>query len=446
MNLDFFYKIFNTHSRDSAIIHKNETVFYANLLQKISHWKYKITENNINPGEVVALNGDFTPNTISILFALMETNNIIVPFNYNQLEKNTYKYKIAGVQKIITIDNDENVIFNVRKNKESNCYYERLQTAHKPGLVLFTSGTSGEPKAAVHDFSKLLEKFKLPKKSFKTLNFLLFDHWGGLNTLFHTLSNGGIVLALKDRNPQSVCAHIEKHKIELLPVSPSFLNLLLMSEEYKNYNLSSLRLITYGTEPMPQTTLVRLKKTFPHLKLQQTYGLIELGVLRSKSKNDGSLWVKIGGAGFQTRVVNNLLEIKAESAMLGYINAPSPFTKDGWFMTGDHVKVDGEYIKILGRKSEIINVGGEKVYPIEIENVIQEIDNVEEVTIFGEKNAIMGNIVCAKIKLIKNENKKEFSIRLKKHCMKKMQAFKVPIKIIISEQNHYNDRFKKKRC
>lgn len=71
--------------------------------------------------------------------------------------------------------------------------------------------------------------------------------------------------------------------------------------------------------------------------------------------------------------------------MLGYLNAPSPFTDDGWFITGDSVEVNGEYLKILGRKSELINVGGEKVYPQEVENIILELGNVREVTVYGEK-------------------------------------------------------------
>jgi acyl-CoA synthetase (AMP-forming)/AMP-acid ligase II len=206
-----------------------------------------------------------------------------------------------------------------------------------------------------------------------------------------------------------------------------------------------LKLITYGTEPMPQSTLEKVKKVFPDVKLQQTYGLIELGVLRSKSKSDDSLWVKIGGEGFETRIIDGLLEIKAESAMLGYLNAPSPFTIDGWFMTGDQVENDGEYIKILGRKSEIINVGGEKVYPAEVESVIQELDNVMEVTVFAEKNSIMGNIVCAKVILKNNEDSKEYIKKIKSYCRERLQSFKVPVKVTIGEGLMYNERFKKKR-
>ena len=149
--------------------------------------------------------------------------------------------------------------------------------------------------------------------------------------------------------------------------------------------------------------------SFPDIKLLQTYGLSEVGILRSKSKSSDSLWVKVGGEGFETRVVDGMLEIKAKSAMLGYLNVPSPFTEDGWFKTGDAVEVDSEYIKILGRKSEIINVGGEKVYPQEVENVILEIDNVAEVTVYGEKNPIIGNIVCAKVRFNRDEEKKSIS-------------------------------------
>ena len=107
--------------------------------------------------------------------------------------------------------------------------------------------------------------------------------------------------------------------------------------------------------------------------------------------------------------------------------------------------MDGEYIKILGRKSEIINVGGEKVYPQEVESVILEMDNVSEVTVYSETNPIVGNIVCAKVRLFKNEIIKDFKIRLKKCCLKKLQKYKVPVKVFISDEKQFSERFKKNR-
>lgn len=446
MITNYFYEVFKNNQDKNALIFNEKEYAYQDLIKNIQHWKSEIENNKIRKGDVVALFGDFSFNTISILFALIDNKNIIVPLDYGHKNKSENKLDIASVNTIISVNKKEDVeISEVDKNYAPHSFYDTLKNVNKPGLVLFTSGTSGNPKAALHDLELLLQKFKVKRRSFKTLNFLLFDHWGGLNTMFHTLSNAGVVLALKDRRPSTICSYIEKFGIELLPTSPSFLNVLLISEEYKKYDLSSLILITYGSEPMPQSTLNKIKDLFPKIRLLQTYGLIELGVLSSKSKSNGSLWVKVGGEGFQTRIVDNLLEIKSKSAMLGYLNAPSPFTKDNWFMTGDEVEVDGEYIRILGRKSELINVGGEKVYPQEVENVILKLKNVAEVRVYSKKNPIIGNMICADIRLIEIEEKKEFVSRLKHFCKQNMEKFKIPVKIEIIQHDQFNDRFKKIR-
>jgi acyl-CoA synthetase (AMP-forming)/AMP-acid ligase II len=179
--------------------------------------------------------------------------------------------------------------------------------------------------------------------------------------------------------------------------------------------------------------------------LQQTYGLSELGILRSKSRSNDSLWVKVGGEGFDVRVVDGLLEIKAKSAMLGYLNAPSPFTEDGWFKTGDAVEVDGDWYRILGRRSEMINVGGEKVYPAEVESVIQTMDGVESVVVSGEANAIIGSLVRATVKLSSGESAAEFRVRLRQFCKDKLSPYKIPQKVILWQEDLHSDRFKKIR-
>ena len=81
--------------------------------------------------------------------------------------------------------------------------------------------------------------------------------------------------------------------------------------------------------------------------------------------------------------------------MLGYLNAPSPFDEDGFMNTGDQVEQDGEWIRILGRESEIINIGGEKVYPAEIESVVLQLDGVEDVAVYGKSHPIkLKHTVC----------------------------------------------------
>ena len=445
MFIDYIFNVFKENKSDISIIWKGNKYSYKSLTKNIEKSILLIDSYRIKPGTVVALVGDFSPNSIALLLALIKKACIIVPLSGSTNTGEKQLFDIARVEFAFIINENDDITTKKFSQISDNEYYKLIREKEHPGLVLFTSGTSGEPKAAVHDFIALLEKFKLRRKALRTLNFLLFDHWGGLNTLFHILSNGGVVITTIDRNPEKICKLIEKYKIELLPASPTFLNLMLLSGGYKNYDLSSLKIISYGTEPMPESTLNRLNKAFPDVNLIQTYGLIELGVMSSKSKKDDSLWVKVGGKGYKTRIVDGILHIKAKSAMLGYLNASSPFTDDGWFITGDEVLQKGNYIKILGRKSEIINVGGEKVYPQEVENVIQEMDNVAEVTVYGEKNSIIGNMVCAKIRLETNENKKQFIIKVKEFCRNKLETFKLPVKVLLSDENLYSSRFKKVR-
>ncbi|MGH7466336.1 MAG: ANL family adenylate-forming protein, partial [Longimicrobiales bacterium] len=203
--------------------------------------------------------------------------------------------------------------------------------------------------------------------------------------------------------------------------------------------------VTYGTEVMPQSTLERFHALLPAVKMQQTYGLSEVGILRSKSRSSDSLWVKVGGEGFETRIVDGMLEIKAKSAMLGYLNAPSPFTADGWFITGDAVEVDGEWLKILGRKSELINVGGEKVYPAEVESVLQLMEGVEDVAVAGQPHPITGHIVFARVRLSTNETLAEFRNRMRTFCQDKLARFAIPQKVELVDTSLHGERFKKMR-
>lgn len=445
MVIDYLLGQFQKNNEKEFIAWKNQSFTYDWLLNRLAFWQQYVDEQKIKLGAVVALEADFSPNSIALFLALTENRCIIIPLTSSVKAKKDEFIEIAQGQILISVDENDSVSLSRFQNDSNHEYFQKLRELEHPGLVLFSSGTTGKSKAAVHDMSSLLTKYTVQRKVFRTITFLLYDHIGGINTMFYTLSNGGCIITVPERSPDAVLQTVEKYKVELLPTSPTFLNLMLLSEAYKRYDLGSLLRITYGTEPMPESLLKRVHELFPQVQLIQTYGLSELGILSSKSKSSDSLWVKIGGEGFETRIVNGILQIKAQSAMLGYLNAPSPFTEDGWFHTGDSVEVDGDYVKILGRLSEIINVGGEKVYPAEIESVIQEFPNVAEVTVYGEKNPITGNIVCAKLRLKVSEDPKEFITKLKKYCRGKLQSFKIPVKIKIVDETQYSERFKKTR-
>jgi long-chain acyl-CoA synthetase len=444
--LEFLLDVWRSKPDADAVVWRDRVYDYGTLLRLFEDWKERLPELGATRGSVVVLDADFSPNAVALFFALIDQRCVLVPLSTTMShDKRADFIAIAGGEVVISINADDEVAAAPAAASGHRPLYDKLHERQHPGLVLFSSGSTGESKAAVHDLVPLLEKFKVRRKTLRAISFLLYDHIGGVNTMFYTLANGGCLVTVERRDPDSVLAAVEVHRVELLPTSPTFLNLMLLSEAYKRHDLSSLRIISYGTEPMPEYTLKRLHELLPEIALQQTYGLSELGILQSKSKDADSLWVRIGGLGFETRVVDGVLHVKARSSMLGYLNAPSPFTEDGWFNTNDVVEVDGEYVRILGRKSDIINVGGEKVYPAEVENVIQELDEIAEVTVYGEKNAITGNIVCADVTAVSQLDNSELVSLVKRHCREKLQRYKVPVRVnVVTEQQH-TGRFKKSR-
>jgi long-chain acyl-CoA synthetase len=442
VNIEQLIERFAHYPDRAALIYEDKIFSYKDIIQLITQWQDYLTTNQIEPGAVVAVIGDYAAQTIALMIALIQNRNIIVPLT--PLAKAHFEeyFEISQTQYIIELVESYHL-----SSKNIQCPQHLLlkQLAEQPGLILFTSGSTGKPKAVVHNFDKLLGKFLKADKSYRTLCFLMFDHIAGIDTYFYTLYSGGTVVFPVSRQPVDICQLIEKHQVEVLPTSPTFLNLLLMSKAYRDYHLDSLKVISFGSERMPKFLLTRLNQIFPNVKLLQKYGVTELGSPSSKSKMDDSTWIKINSEHFKTKIINGILYIKAETAMLGYLNAPSPFTEDGWFNTGDSVETDGDYIHILGRESEIINVGGEKVYPAEIEEIIQMMPGVEDVVVNGISNPITGEMVQAQVKINTGENRSEFRKRMRVFCQDKLQHFKIPQKVILSNQSFHNNRFKKIR-
>jgi acyl-CoA synthetase (AMP-forming)/AMP-acid ligase II len=445
MNIDFLLERFAANREHDAIIWRDQYWKYGWLLDRVREWQARIQAEAIAPGSVVLLDADFSPNSVALWLALVEYGCIIVPLTSSVAAKKAEFTQISQGEVSIELNAADVVTIRRTGLRADHELYGKLREPRHPGLVLFSSGSTGKSKGAVHDLLPMLEKYKVSRTALRSISFLLFDHIGGVNTMLYILANNGCMVTVQERTPDAVLNAIQNHKVELLPTSPTFINLIILSEAWKRFDLSTLRTVTYGTEPMLESTLKRFHELFPHIKLQQTYGLSEVGILRSQSRSSDSLWVRLGGEGFETRIVDGVFQIKAKSAMLGYLNAPSPFTEDGWFNTGDMVEVDGDYVRFLGRKSEIINVGGEKVYPAEVENVLQSLNNVAEVTVFGEKHPLTGHIVVARFRLLEPENPAAFRNRVRTFCQGKIERHKIPARILIVENAQHSSRFKKMR-
>ncbi|WP_330332183.1 long-chain fatty acid--CoA ligase [Streptomyces sp. NBC_00536] len=443
----WFFDRMRSFGEADAIVFNGVSYSYAQLARLTGEWERFLDRGGVHAGQVVALEGVSSVEACAGLLALIERGAIIVPMTPLPPAKRAEFHEVAEVETVISIDSQQwrRSIEITGRNSEHELY-DQLRTDGVPGLVLFSSGTTGRSKASVLDFSKVLSKYGPPTRPRRTLGFLNLDHIGGINTLLHTLSQGGALVTIDERTPDKVCAAIESNAIQILPTTPTFLNMLLISRAYERHDLSSLQLVSYGTEPMPEGTLTRLGQALPQTRLKQTYGLSELGIMPTKSRDDGSLWVKLGGEGFSYRIEDGILWIRSDMAMLGYLNAPAPFDDDGFFNTQDAVETDGDYVRILGRKSELINVAGEKVYPSEVENVLLELEYVADAVVSGRPSHVTGQVVKAVVRLTAPvDDERATARRIREYCAQRLEAFKVPVVVEVTTADTHSDRFKKIR-
>ena len=172
MYIDFFIERFRNNQKKEAIIWHDKVYNYENLLNFINQ-DMSVLKDKISNSSIVSIEGDFSPRSVSVLFCLIELGCIIVPITKSVEHKKAEFKSIAQIE-ISVIMNDDDSFEIVRENREVNHeILKNLKTKHHPGLILFSSGSTGESKAAVHDFLPLLEKFKVERKAARMMTFLL---------------------------------------------------------------------------------------------------------------------------------------------------------------------------------------------------------------------------------------------------------------------------------
>lgn len=412
------------------LIHNNIELRFSEIVNQSP-----IDLSKIRKGDVVALIGDFNPPSILTLLQLVDLGVVIVPLTRETTHEHEYFFDTALVDVVVDHGNVRR-----REQNKSHEFIRALRDQGHAGLVLFSTGTTGRPKAILHDLTLFLKRFSTPRPTLRTINFLLFDHIGGINTLFHTLFNKGVVVAPEERTVTSILNTCSKYDVEVLPTTPTFLRMMLMSGAVPDMVPSCLKVITYGTERMDQPTLDDLCRLLPEVDFRQTFGMSELGIVRVKSESRSSLFMKIGGEGVETKVEENVLYIRSQSRMLGYLNALSPFDNKGWYNTKDVVEARDGYYKVVGRVSDVINVGGLKFMASEVERVALEFPNVELVKAYAKPNPITGQHVEMSVQPKQNaEIEKNL---LHEHLKSRLQPHMVPkrVRIEIVAVGH---RFKK---
>ncbi len=268
-----------------------------------------------------------------------------------------------------------------------------------PLLILRTGGSTGRPRHVVHSVERLLGKYAIKERP-ATRQLVLFaaNHIAGLDAFLKAVHSGGSLVVPEDRTASAIARAIEEELVEVLPATPSMLQFLLLSGELQGRDLSSVKIIPHGAEPMPEALRQRVRACFPDARLLQRFGMTELGALPVREDPEDSQALYLEAPNHTWKVEEGELHVWSPGRMLGTLEEGLMDDRDPWFRTGDLAeRTKRGSIRILGRRDSLINVGGEKVVPGLVEDMMLELPEVNDAEIFAIPNPMSGQAVAAKI-------------------------------------------------
>jgi acyl-CoA synthetase (AMP-forming)/AMP-acid ligase II len=273
-------------------------------------------------------------------------------------------------------------------------------------LMILTTGTTGAPKAARHDWRVLAQTVAdvRPRPEQRWLLAYGPQQFAGIQVLLHVVASRATLVAPFPRQPRDGLDALLSDDVSCVSATPTFWRFLLAEARSRKVALPPLDQITLGGEASPADLLEELRTTFPSARVSQVYASTEFGSVTSVK--DGlpglaldALWSESNPTS-NVRATDGELWVRAEAGMLGYAgtSGDGPSAVPGeWRPTGDLVEIVGARVLFRGRKSEVINVGGVKVHPLPVEDRILALGCVEAARVFGRPSKLTGAIVAVDI-------------------------------------------------
>ncbi|MFE3869290.1 fatty acid--CoA ligase family protein [Flavobacterium sp. LS2P90] len=296
----------------------------------------------------------------------------------------------------------------------------------KSAITIFTSGTTGQPKKIIHSISTLTRAVRKSDTNIGQIWGLAYNptHIAGLQVFFQAFSNQNTLINIFNFSRSEVYETIEKYSITNVSATPTFYRLLLPFEK----EFLTLQRITFGGEKSNEKLHENIMKIFPNARINNIYASTEAGSLLVSKGELFKIPLELKD---KFKITNQ--ELLICKSLLG--QSEDLLLEDGYYKTGDIIEfVDetNDFFRFISRKNELINVGGYKVNPSEVEQVISNMQEVQQVMVYGKPNSVLGNILCAEIKLMEGNSIDESKIR--SYLSENIQDFKIPrrIKFVVS--------------
>ena len=288
-------------------------------------------------------------------------------------------------------------------------------------ITIFTSGTTGQPKKVVHSIDTLTRSVRLGDKYKGQVWAYAYNptHMAGLQVFFQAFENQNTLVNIFNMQRSEVYQKISEYQITHISATPTFYRLLLPFED----SYQSVQRVTLGGEKSDNHLYDNIRKIFPNAKINNVYASTEAGSLFAAKGDCFQIPEKIRD---KFTVVDD--ELLIHRSLLGKSDS---FKFDGdYYHSSDLIewinKEEGIF-KFKSRKNELINVGGYKVNPGEVEDAINAMDGVKQSLVYGKANSILGNVLVAEVQLEEGFTLTDLDIR--KSLKERLQDFKIPRKI-----------------
>lgn len=448
--------------REYELIESNPTCQYRREItwsvfnEKANRFANLLVSRGIQKGDKVGILMMNCLEWLPIYFGVLKTGAIVVPFNFRyDAEEIKYCVELADVDVLVfgpefigrieaVVDEiaEKRILFYVGGNcptfaedydkLTSNCssvFEKRDIKDSDDAAIYFSSGTTGFPKAILHNHESLMHAAKVENVHHgqtKDDVFLCIPplyHTGAKMHWFGSLIVGGKAVLLKGVSAKTILQTVSDEKCTIVWLLVPWAQDILLAIEngdvhLEDYELSQWRLMHIGAQPVPQSLIKKWKEIFPNHQYDTNYGLSESigpGAVHLGVENIHKVGaIGVPGYGWQAKIVNEdgteveqgavgELILKGPGVMTCYYKNPKATEeclKDGWLYTGDMAMQDEDgFIYLVDRKKDVIISGGENIYPVQIENFLSKYEKIKDVAVIGIADARLGEITAAIIEV-----------------------------------------------